>query len=88
MDYSEWAISYVRAIVTNVLDWFMTIMSESGMGMVWTGVVVFVAVFSIIIMPLRGGAPLGGGISDVVMNQTHKSKRSQRERSRQYHGQD
>lgn len=76
LDLSEWAISYVRTILDWGLYWFSRILGSMGLQWLWLGAVVFVIVFSVILLPMRGGAMLGGGLmSDIAGSRIRSSRR-------------
>lgn len=72
---SEFAISFGKRILTTVLTWFNEIYEALGLTSLWIGVVVLAAVFSIVIIPLRGGADLSrGALGSFVMNKVNRHK--------------
>lgn len=82
--FAEWAITYVRTIVKVCLGWFASILEALDMESLWIGAVVFAIVFSVILLPMRGGAMLGGGLaSDIV-----RSRIASRRRNVNKHGED
>lgn len=76
LDLAEWAIAYVRTILKYGLNWFTRVLSSMGLHWLWLGAVVFVIVFSVILLPMRGGSMLGGGlISDIAGSRIRSSRR-------------
>ena len=74
--FAQWAITYVRTIIKVCLAWFASILEALDMEPLWIGAVVFVIVFSVILLPMRGGSMLGGGLaSDVVRSRISRSHR-------------
>ena len=74
---SDWAITYVRTILQYGLNWFTRILGSMGLQYLWIGAVVFVIVFSVILLPMRGGSMLGGGmVSDMVRSRISSSRRN------------
>lgn len=73
---SQFAISFGKRILTTVLLWFEDVYRALGLSSLWIGVVVLAAVFSIVIVPLRGGADLSrGALGTFVMNKVNRHKR-------------
>lgn len=71
----EWAIAFGKRILTEAIHWFEQILVATGLRGVWAGVMVFVAVFSILLIPLRGGADLtGGALGSFVKSRVNHSK--------------
>lgn len=71
------ALQFGKTVLSNVLSWFIEIFNRTGMTGLWIGVVVLMAVFSIVIIPLRGGADLSkGALGSFVMNRTNRHKGS------------
>lgn len=74
---SDWVISYVRTILQYCLSWITQIFGSTGLQYLWIGAVVFVIVFSVILLPMRGGSMLGGGmVSDMVRSRISSSRRN------------
>lgn len=83
IDLSEWAITYVKTILQFVLAWFTRILGSIHMHWLWLGAVVFVIVFSVILLPMRGGAMLGGGLmSDIAGSRIRSNRREARSEAR------
>lgn len=83
--FAEWAITYVRTIVKTCLGWFATILKVLDMEPLWIGAVVFVIVFSVILLPLRGGSMLGGGmVSDVSRHQLSIKRRDHKKNAKKH----
>lgn len=81
--YAEWAITYVRTIITVCLAWFASILEVLDMEALWTGAVVFAIVFSVILLPMRGGSMLGGGmLSDIAGSRIRSGRREARSSAR------
>lgn len=77
IDLLDWSISYLRTILIRSLSWFSVILGSMNLQKLWLGAVVFVIVFSVILLPLRGGAMLGGGMmSDIVRTKIRNRKNS------------
>ena len=75
-DVASFAISFGKRILTQLLYWFEDVFSAVGMTELWIGIVVFAAVFSIVIAPLRGGADLThGALGGFLMNKVNRHKR-------------
>lgn len=74
MKIGEWAISFGKAILGNCLNWFVDIYEACGLLDVWIGVVVLACVFTIVILPLRGGSSTGGAFGEFLMNKTNSKK--------------
>lgn len=84
VNLSEWAITYVRTVLQYGLSWFSLILGRMGIQWLWVGAVVFVIVFSVILLPMRGGSMLGGGmVSDIA-----RSRISSRRRNANKHAED
>lgn len=76
LSLSDWAITYVRTILQYGLSWFTRILGSMGLQWLWVGAVVFVIVFSVILLPMRGGSMLGGGmVSDIARSRISASRR-------------
>lgn len=70
------AVAFGKRILTTLLVWFQDIYEATGMTSLWIGVVVLAAVFSIVIIPLRGGADLtNGALGSFLMNKVNRHKR-------------
>ena len=71
----DWAIALMKRILTECLYWFSDVISATGLTPLWAGILVIVAVFSIILIPLRGGADLtGGAIGQFVKGRINRAK--------------
>lgn len=76
IDVASFAISFGKRILTQLLFWFEDVLSAVGMTELWIGIVVFAAVFSIVIVPLRGGADLtGGALGSFMKNKVSRYNR-------------
>lgn len=74
-DIAEWAIIIGRVVLSTAINWFQEILIACGTFDIWKGVIVFVALFSIILIPLRGGGDLTAGLlGGFVMNRINKRK--------------
>lgn len=74
--YFEFASIFAGQVFTTLLQWFQKVYNAVDMFDLWIGIVVFVAVFSIVVMPLRGGADLTHGVfGSFLMNKVNKHKR-------------
>ena len=72
---ASWAIASCKAVLASVLNWFIQIYDAVGLTSLWIGAVVFVAVFSIVVVPLRGGADLSrGALGSFLMNKVNRHK--------------
>lgn len=72
----SFAVAFGKRILTTLLIWFQDIYEATGMTSLWIGVVVLTAVFSIVIVPLRGGADLtNGALGGFLMNKVNRHKR-------------
>lgn len=72
----DFAVTFGNRILTTLLTWFQSIYRACGMESLWIGVVVLAAVFSIVIVPLRGGADLSNGaLGGFLMNKVNRHKR-------------
>lgn len=72
----SFAVAFGKRILTTLLMWFQDIYEATGMTSLWIGVVVLAAVFSIVIVPLRGGADLtNGALGGFLMNKVNRHKR-------------
>ena len=68
-------IAIVKKILGTCLGWFEDIMSEAGLIEVWVALIVLSAVFSVILVPLRGGSPLSlGGLTDFARNKVNRHR--------------
>lgn len=75
--YGAWAVTYIRSILEAGFGWFSVIIGKLQMQWLWLGAVIFCIVFSVILMPLRGGAMLGGGLmSDVARSRIRNRRNS------------
>lgn len=75
-DVGSFAIAFCRRILATLLAWFFDLYESLGLTSLWIGVVVLSAVFSIVIIPLRGGADLTrGALGSFVMNKVNRHKR-------------
>lgn len=58
------------------ISWFDNIMTETDMLEVWIALVLMAAVFSIILVPLRGGASVHlGGFTNYMRNKVNRHRR-------------
>lgn len=74
-DILTFAVAFGKRVLTSVLGWFVDIYEATGMTSLWIGVVVLAAVFSIVVVPLRGGADLSrGALGSFVMNRVNRHK--------------
>ena len=71
-------IDMLMSIVSSCLTWFSAIFKATGLRNFWIGVVILVALMSIVIVPMRSGQLLGGGaISTFARSKiNNKNKRS------------
>lgn len=58
---SKWALAFGKAILSTLLGWYTDLYEAMGLTNVWLGVITVSLVFSIFIIPLRGGADLTKG---------------------------
>ena len=69
------AIAFGKRILTELLHWWEEIYRATGMTSLWIGVVALGAVFSILIIPLRGGVDLAhGALGSFLMNRVNRHK--------------
>lgn len=69
-------IQMLKDIIDACLLWWKAIFSATEMRDLWLGVVIMVALFSIIFVPMRSGQLLGGGaISTFATNQVNKHRK-------------
>lgn len=74
---ATWAIAFGKRLLTEILYWFQDIMTATGLMPLWAGTLVVVAVFSIILIPLRGGADLtSGALGSFILGRVNKTRRS------------
>ena len=74
---STWAISFGKVIISTLIDWFTQIYDSLGMTNIWLGAVTVSIVFSIFLIPLRGGADLSrGSFGGFLKNKVNKAKSS------------
>lgn len=78
MTLAEWAVSYIRIIIQYVLSWFSNVMGVMGLQWLWLGAVVFTIVFSVILLPMRGGSMLGGGMASDIARSKVRAHRGTR----------
>ena len=72
---ATWALSFGKVIISTLLDWFTQIYNAIGMINVWLGVVTISVVFSMFLLPLRGGGDLGkGSFGSFLKNKVNKTK--------------
>lgn len=75
VDIAKFAIQFCKVILSNCLQWFVMVYDALGLKSLWIGAVVLAAVFSIVIVPLRGGADLtGGALGSFLVNKTNRHK--------------
>lgn len=73
----SFALSFGKRILTTVITWYQQVYEAMGMTSLWIGVVILSAVFSIVIIPLRGGADLSrGALGSFLMNKVNRHKRN------------
>lgn len=73
----SFALSFGKRILTTVITWYQQVYEAMGMTSLWIGVVILSAVFSIVIIPLRGGADLSrGALGSFLMNKVNHHKRN------------
>ena len=72
---ADWCIAVMKRVLTEVIYWFDTILVSTGMRSVWGGILVVVAVFSVLLIPLRGGADLtSGALGSFVKSRVNRHK--------------
>ena len=72
---ADFCIAVMKRVLTEGIYWFDDIMVATGMRSVWGGVMVFTAVFSVLLIPLRGGADLtSGALGGFVKSRVNRSK--------------
>lgn len=74
--YGLWAVEYLKTIILEILIWFTNILTVLDMQWLWLGAVIFSIVFSVILLPLRGGSMLGGGLMSDVARSRIRSRRN------------
>lgn len=71
------AIRFGKNILTALLNWFQQIYDATGLTDLWIGAVAMAIVFSVILIPLRGGGDVTrGAFGDLVVNQINNKKAS------------
>lgn len=71
----SFSISFGKKILEALLGWYQDVYVATGLTDLWIGVVVLALVFSIVIVPLRGGADLShGALGSFVMNRVNRHK--------------
>ena len=71
------AVSFGKAVLVTVLSWFEQCYEAIGMTELWIGAVTLAIVFSIFLVPLRGGGDLGkGSFGGFLKNKVNKAKGS------------
>lgn len=74
-ELATWAIAIGKRVLTQSIYWFQDVLSATGLTPLWSGAMVFVAVFSILLIPLRGGADLTrGALGKFVMGRVNRSR--------------
>lgn len=75
LNFLNWSVLLGRRILTALLNWFQQIYDTLGMTELWIAAIIMVVVFSVILVPLRGGGDLSkGALGSFVVNQVNKSK--------------
>lgn len=78
--YFDYTVMWFRAIFSALLGWYMDIYEILGMTSLWIGVVVLVIVFTVVLVPLRGGSGISGGaIGDFTVTSVNASKARERQ---------
>lgn len=71
----DFSVNMCLIICRHLLSWFTDILTFTDMYELWIGVVVFTAVFSIVILPLRGGIDLSRGVfGSFLMNKVNRHR--------------
>ena len=69
--------SWFRTIFSVLLGWFTDIYEATGMTQLWIGAVVLAIVFTVVLIPLRGGSGIfSGGLNEFTIDVVNKHKRS------------
>lgn len=73
----SFAIRFGKSILIAVLNWFQQIYEATGLTDLWIGAVTMAIVFSVILIPLRGGGDVTkGALGSFVVNQVNGKKAS------------
>lgn len=85
VDIGNACIDMLMYITSACLTWFSAIINATGLRHFWTGVVILVALMSIVFVPMRSGQLLGGGaIGTFATTKINKKIR----KSQSYNGDD
>lgn len=77
---ADFAINFGRDVISAVVMWYHNVYEACGLTGLWIGVVILSIVFSIFVVPLRGGADISrGAIGDFAFTRVNTA----RARSRQ-----
>lgn len=72
------AINIGRDILTALLVWYQAVYEATGMTGLWIGVVALSIVFSVVLVPLRGGRDLTrGAFGSFAMNRINNHDRTE-----------
>lgn len=72
---ANFALAFGKVILTTLISWFTQLYEAIGMTELWIGAVTISIVFSIFLVPLRGGGDLGkGGFGGFLKNKVNKTK--------------
>lgn len=78
----NFAVNLLIDVVNACINWWSAIIDAVDLVQLWIGVVVLVALFSIVLTPMRGGQLLGGGaIGTFTQTKINKKLR----KSQSYH---
>lgn len=76
------AISYIVVATSAVLEMFRQLLDATGTTQIWIAGICFVFFVSIILMPFRGGNPIGsGGFVGFLSNKVNSHKKAGRKPS-------
>lgn len=72
---ASFALAFGRVLLSTLISWFVKVYEAIGMTEVWIGAITFAIVFSIILVPLRGGGDIGkGSFGGLLNNKVNKTK--------------
>ena len=75
-ELATWAIAIGRVVLTQAINWFDKVMTATGLEPLWAGALIIIALFSIILVPLRGGADLTrGALGSFVFSRVNKARK-------------
>lgn len=72
---ASWALALGKRVLTTSILWFEQILDATGLTGVWMGIIIVFAVFSILLVPLRGGFDLSqGALGSFIMGRVNRRK--------------